>query len=132
MRVIEPGHTYQLTCFDGFENLFLTFMKREGINYPGNMGAHPGTNCQEVLRALIDRVKGLTGQAEQMEDMLSVQDNEVILTYLRLALLRFEKRAARRHGRILPAAILDDRANIEHAPTCEKCGHIGCAGSCHK
>jgi hypothetical protein len=51
VRVVEPGHTYQLECFDGCEALFLTFMKREGVLYPGNVGMHPGTNIQEVLRA---------------------------------------------------------------------------------
>jgi hypothetical protein len=55
MKVLEAGHKYELLSLDGGEPQILTFVKREGEGYPGNVGHHPGTTLQEVLRAEIDR-----------------------------------------------------------------------------
>ena len=137
MKVIDPGHVYNLDWLDGDpqqrcdwkdgvgegnvapENR-LTFVKREGPGYPGNVGRHPGTNIQEVLRALIDRVKYLDAQVPH-------QSNVLVLNALRRAIFNLEVRAAERHGRLdafsVPAA-------IELEPTCAKCGHVGCGGEC--
>lgn len=115
MRVLDPGHEYKLDVFDGAGAQFLRFMKRIGHGYPGNTGmSHAGTNCQEVIRALIDRVKYLHGQIPH-------EQNGVIIDALRTALLAFEVRAAERHGRAFVPTI-----TIEHEPTCLKCGHCGC------
>lgn len=59
MKVIDPGHVYELAHLDGQHVERLVFVKREGDGYPGNFGHHEGTNLQEVLRALIDRVEYL-------------------------------------------------------------------------
>ena len=67
-------------------------MKREGKGYPGNVGHYAGTNCQEVLRVLIDRVKYLEGQ-------IPCRENSLIISSLRTALWHFESRAADRHNR---------------------------------
>lgn len=120
MYIVESGHTYQLECFDGFETLFLTFVKREGEKYPGNVGTHPGTNCQDVLRVLIDRIKYLDGQIPDAT-------NSYALKNLRYAIYYMELRAAKRHGRILPEFPIDE---IELQSTCPKCGHVGCIGQC--
>lgn len=114
MRIIDAGHEYELAAFDGGATQVLTFMKREGPGYPFNSGSHGGTNCQEVLRSLIDRTKYLEAQ-------IPCPENEIILAGLRSALLAFEIRAARRHGRTL-----DTNGCIENAPSCSQCGHIGC------
>lgn len=116
MLVLDPGHVYELRVFDAAseQTAPLAFMKREGLGYPFNVGHHAGTNCQEVLRALIDRVKYLQHQ-------IPCPENLIILAGLRSALVAFEIRAARRHGRELTF-----EGDIEDAPTCRQCGHIGC------
>ncbi len=116
MKVIDPGHSYEPQEYDGetTENV-IVFMKREGQGYPGNIGHHAGTNCQEIIRILIDRVKYLDRQIPH-------EQNEQILRGLRRALFGFELRAAERHGRTLIYPL----APIENIPTCKKCGHIQC------
>lgn len=123
MRVIDPGHEYELDSYDGEQPNRLVFMKREGEGYPFNVGHHPGTNCQEVIRVLIDRVKYLQKQ-------IPCDENHALLMYLRDALVCLEDRAARRHGRVLR---LSDESplEVEDYPTCAGCGHIGCEGN-HK
>src|SRR3954469_9063701 len=100
-KILDAGHRYWLEVLDivgdsrkGAE--MLTFVKRQGPRYPGNSSYYPGTNCQEVLRALIDRVKHLNGQAAD-------EHNAAILRSLREALWLFESRAAKRYGRTLPS-----------------------------
>jgi hypothetical protein len=53
VRTLDPGHRYALANLDGDGEDMLTFVKREGMLYPGNVGSHAGTTMQEVLRALI-------------------------------------------------------------------------------
>jgi hypothetical protein len=130
VKVIDPGHEYELDWLDGKPPIErsggiedgnrLIFVKRAGAGYPGNKGSHPGTNMQEVLRALIDRVKYLDGQIHD-ERNLGVLEN------LRGALWLLEDRAAERHGRSLQSQV----RNIEHQLTCQRCGHVECQGKCH-
>lgn len=118
MKVLDQGHHYELDSFDGGKPQYIRFMKRIGEKYPHNIGpAYPGTNCQDVLRALIDRVEYLDWQIPHLQ-------NEVILGALRDALTAFEVRAAERHGRELFLSTI-----IEHEPTCRRCGHISCGCS---
>lgn len=139
MKVIDPGHVYALAFLDGaitspempklgvLLSNTLTFVKREGDGYPGNVGHHPGTNLQEVLRALIERVKYLERQVPH-------PNNPIIIFALRHSLWLLEQRAAERHGRpfTLPAAgvLRIEDSTIEDAPTCRLCGHIGCLEEC--
>lgn len=121
MKVIDPGHEYELTMLDlpeGFVET-LMFVKREGPGYPGNVGHHPGTNIQEVLRALIDRVKYLNNQITDAR-------NGRVISHLRNAMWLLEDRAAERHGRTLDVHMRE----IEKLPTCTKCGHVSCEGKC--
>lgn len=130
MKVLDPGHTFELQSYSGappepacgFPNV-LKFMKREGANYPGNVGHYEGTNCQEVLRALISRVKYLDTQ-------IACQHNEMVLLDLRHALWLFEVRAARRHGREL--RFFHPNWKIEDEPVCSRCGHIDCQDTCRR
>lgn len=123
MNETDSGHSYQLHNLDGeYPANNLTFVKRVGEGYPGNAGpAHPGTNCQEVIRTLIARVKYLQGQIPDVS-------NQHILWNLRSALYQFEDRAARRHGRVLDDLELPH--DIENVPPCPLCGHIQCGGKC--
>jgi hypothetical protein len=52
MKIIDPGHKYELDQLDGEGKEILTFVKRDtpSERYPGNQGHYPGTNMQEVLR----------------------------------------------------------------------------------
>lgn len=120
MEIVDPGHEYLLTSYDGKQVNHLVFMKREGDGYPFNVGHHAGTNCQEVLRALIARVKYLNKQIPSVY-------NWMVLVALRTALMRFEQRAAERHRRTLPDYSVE-HVEIESLPTCLGCGHIGCKG----
>lgn len=132
MKVIDPGHEYELDVYDTdrvndpsavayIVDARLRFVKREGPGYPFNVGHHAGTNCQEVIRVLIDRVQYLQKQ-------IPCDENVVVITKLREALWQFEQRAAERHGRSLSFAA---GQKIETLPTCKGCGHVGCEGE-HK
>ena len=127
MKVVDSGHYYLLDQLDNPIHPYLqplVFVKRVGDGYPGNEPpAHPGTNMQEVLRALIERVKYLDNQ-------IPCQNNIQALRSLRNALWMFETRAADRHGRLVEFLVEFKESLIETYPTCHKCGHIGCNGGC--
>jgi 8-oxo-dGTP diphosphatase len=122
MNAINPGHVYELFQMDCdselLERNLLTFVKREGPGYPGNVGHHAGTNLQDVMRALIDRVKYLNNQ-------IPAFSNRIVLLALRVALLALEIRAARRHHRSW-FYLFRHLKSIEALPFCQTCGHIGC------
>lgn len=120
MIVLDPGHKYQLAHLDGYATEILTFVKRKGDNYPGNLSSYEGTNMQEVLRALIDRIKYVNNQ-------IPCSQNEIVLLKLREVVLLLEERAAIRHKR----EPIRKSYEIELLSTCDKCGHIGCSGECH-
>jgi len=128
MKVLDPGHHYEVTNYDGGGTQRIAFMKRVGENYPNNTGGpYKGTNCQELLRVLIDRVRYLN------EVNIPDYRNEIILANLRSSLFQFESRALDRHG-----YELDDEDKeklfiipLETSPTCPTCGHIICKGNHH-
>jgi hypothetical protein len=132
MCVLDPGHKYTLTRLDTdghCSSESLRFVKRIGAGYPGNVGpAHAGTNMQEVLRALIDRLKYVREQALQLNDESSAIADARCISQLRDVLWRLEERAARRHGRPWPCVQAADSRHIEEIDTCPGCGHIGCEG----
>lgn len=119
MRVFDPGHVYLLEQLDGDEHEVLHFVKRQGEAYPGNVGHHPGTTTQEVLRVLIDRTKYVQAQ-------LPCAANVHLLANLRHSIWVLERRAAERHGRELQCSWHE----IELMPTCARCGHLECEGRC--
>lgn len=100
MEVVEPGHVYTLAWLDGgamarasggeatsHDGLMvedrLIFVRRDSKRGENN---HAGTQCQEVIRALIDRVQ----YCEAMEHW---EGNDDIIEHLREALVLFEARA---------------------------------------
>lgn len=109
LRILDRGHIYVLEALDGEFNQVLQFVKREGPNYPGNVGHHPGTTTQAVLRCLIERIQYVNNQIPDYR-------NDKAIELLREVILLFEQRAAERHGKILlkpefPIETYDTAAN---------------------
>lgn len=122
MRVIDPGHEFELSEIDNSARVQrLTFVKRVGENYPGNSGAHGGILTQEALRAIISRCKYMNAQGHCVE-------TDQIIHSLRMALYAFEVRAARCRGTWIELKTLE---GIEDIPVCLTCGHIQCDQSRH-
>jgi hypothetical protein len=121
MKVIDPGHYYELNVLDGDLPLpaYLRFVKREGPGYPGNKGQYPGTTCQEVLRACVDRLEYVNKQQPS-------HYTQEARSLIKDAIYNLEMRAAERHGRPYPGW---DEAT--HGKCCPKCNHVGCEGRCH-
>lgn len=98
MKVIEPGHIYQLACLDGDgEPQVLKFVNREAGT------EHEGTQTQEVLRAEIDMLDVLIDRTNHCDGCLPWPGNERIIKamseaqrQMRLALLYHEQRALER------------------------------------
>lgn len=93
MKIIEPGHIYRLNWLDGepggsdtlknpteYPDNFLVFVNREKGT------EHPGTQTQEVIRALINRTK-------HCDNCLRWEGNDLIIYHLRMALVLHEVRA---------------------------------------
>lgn len=120
MEVLDPGHAYSLTIYDNEITqrgpMYLHFMKRKGSGYPGNKTSYPGTNCQEVIRVLMDRIKYLDKQIPH-------NNNLMMLNNLMDCLYLLEQRAAERHDLNLIGIPL---STIDTCPTCPICGHIRC------
>jgi hypothetical protein len=116
MKVIDPGHVYEVDAVDGGSPQRIVFVKREGANYPGNVGSHPGTQMQELLRVLLHRARYVNAQIQS-------DDTDIAIRCMQEALGAMEVRHARKHNRRLMAGSFDE---IENAPTCKTCGHIEC------
>lgn len=121
MKIIDAGHIYEVDSLDGGEPQRIVFVKREGENFPFNKGTHPGANCQEYTRVLINRSEYLYSQKPHPLTAIAIWAYKI-------ALWSFEQRAANRHGRMLDIA---DVQELVCGVTCKKCGHIGCSGMCH-
>jgi hypothetical protein len=118
MKVIDPGHTYELAHLDGDDVTILRFVKRTGPNYPGNDGSREGTTMQEVLRAVLERCAYVNRQ-------IPCAETKAAMEHIAEAIRLFEVRAARRHGRKLPTR----EQSLKWVP-CVKCLHVGCHGEC--
>lgn len=124
MEVIDPGHMYGLWFFDndGSEPStgVLQFVKRNDPpeKYPGNTNAYPGTQIQEVLRALIDR-------AEYVNNQVPCEQTHEVIVHLINALWLLEQRHADRHDARDEFRIVDI-STVHTIPFCNKCGHIMC------
>lgn len=109
MRIIEQGHIYALETKEGNEQL-LTFVKSLPEDSSSN---HDGVLCQEVIRALIDRVLDLNSQ-------VPCHENIDIIERLRECLILFERRA---FSRTLAKSYAKTGLNVEELPT-QKNGHF--------
>jgi len=121
MKILDPGHAYIVQSYSPIGGIVeygepIYFFKKIGEGFPGNTGEpHIGTNCQELLRVLIDRVKYLDNQ-------IPCEENKKIISSLRNALYNFEYRAAKRRNQLN----WDFSDPIENEPACKECGHINC------
>lgn len=99
MKVIEPGHIYFIPHQLGKPGgQILTFFRTDGTPEEN----HPGSNSQEFIRVLIDRLKHKDGNVNCIE-------NGDLLYGLRFALLNYEARAWRRKQEKL------NKTSLEHA-----------------
>lgn len=99
MKILEPGHIYELQNFDSTDSSngtqLLVFVNREKNT------EHAGTQTQEVLRALIDRTI-------HCDNCLRWPGNDQIIYHLRMALVLHEARALERSvqkDRLLPELV---------------------------
>ena len=121
MRVIDPGHLFELDHLDGRDTELLRFVKRIGDKYPGNAApAYEGTTMQEVLRALISRSQYVNTQRPCMQTALAIK-------LLREALRCMEIRAARERGDAAAEDAIRVMPSLEFEPTCVGCGHVLCS-----
>jgi len=119
MKILDPGHEYILAELDKEDHEWplhtLRFVKREGDNFPGNVGHYHGTTTQEVIRVLIDRIKYVDNQKPH-------GTNRRALLLLRDILIVLEERAASQHGLLLGYF----NCEVEDIPVCPHCGHWAC------
>ena len=114
MKVIEPGHVYDLDTLDGDgKPVRLIFVNRE----PGT--EHAGTQTQEVLRAAIDALECLIDRTNHCDGCVRWEGNDRIVKamseaqrQMRLALLHHEARALERkldRGDLKPEKLITDK-----------------------
>jgi hypothetical protein len=88
MKIIDPGHVYELKQLGDNNTQTLKFIKRSGgaVQYDQEWA---GLQTQEVLRALIDRTKYL-------DTVLECKETKEAIKHLQMALYWYEVRALRR------------------------------------
>lgn len=96
MKVIEPGHVYELDVLDGATEEKMYFVNREG-------NPHRGTQTQEYIRCLLEMLEVLIDRTNHCDGCLRWEGNDQIVKHfseaqrrLRLALLLHEQRALER------------------------------------
>lgn len=83
MRVLDPGHRYALDNLETDGETVLQFYKDPALH---DGDGYSGPSCQEVLRAVIDRVQALDAERQW-------EGNAAIIYDLRHAIAGFEARA---------------------------------------
>lgn len=120
MRILEPGHVYELSSLDGTLKQTLTFVNR-GLT-PG-APIHPGTQNQDVLKITIDVLEAVIDRVNQLDSEKSWESNPRIIKaltdaqrLLRLSILYHEERA-------LEQKVEKNSISIENLPLGDD-GHI--------
>lgn len=85
MREIYKGHLFELNHLDGEGKSLLQFVQRKPYHEPKE-----GVTSQEVIRAVIARVKAL-------DEETPWEGNKRILYHLRMVIALHEARAVERH-----------------------------------
>src|SRR5215471_554231 len=109
MRVIEPGHIYEVQQLDGNgEAGRIVFVNREAGDQ------HPGTQTQEILRVCVDMLSVLIDRTNHCDACLRWEGNDRIVKamseaqrQMRLSILFHEQRVLERRyaqGKFDPAA----------------------------
>lgn len=119
MKVLDPGHLYELLTLDGKKRQTLRFVKRCDLKnperFPGNFTRYSGTNMQSVIRCLIERI-------DYLQNQISHRNNIAIHQRLLECLWLLEDRAAERHGLDFDFRVED----MTELPMCSECGHVTC------
>lgn len=96
MKILRPNHRYELQNFDqqADPGQVIQFIEKEQVtsDSPNLVTIHDGTTNEEVLRVLIDRLRGLGAK-------LPSRENSIAVTKLEEALMWLEKRTADRKAR---------------------------------
>lgn len=119
MKVIEPGHVYELDQIDKTEETkpqVITFVNRDGTG--GH--THAGTQTQEILRVVIDMMNVVVDRTNHCDNCIRWEGNDRIIKAMteiqrqaRLALLIHEERALERkmeRGDLKPEQVVVDGA----------------------
>ena len=93
MRVIDPGHEYELEGFEGTPQV-LSFIKKEPVPESDNLlqTVYDGTTNEEVIKVLIDRLTYLYGKFPSKETTHAIGN-------LASALYHLESRTRERKAR---------------------------------
>lgn len=116
MKILDPGHSFELDSYDGDAVQRLDFVKREGSGYPENIGRRPGTTMQEVIRAILNRANYVNKQTPCLE-------TEGVIQCQQQSILLLETRAKRVKGKFLTVPSIEEL--LEYS-TCKTCGHVCC------
>lgn len=97
MKILEPGHIYELSSLDGELRQTLTFVNRALT--PGST-KHPGTQNQDAIKITIDVLEVIVDRVNQLDSEKTWDGNARIIKVitdaqrlLRLAILYHEERA---------------------------------------
>ena len=114
MRVIDPGHIYEVQNVDGDGSQRIEFVRRRDDEAVvlDQTSRREGILTQELLRVAIDRTLYLNAEGP-------CHENIEIIDCLRRALSLYESRAARR--------TVEKHPMIERADVCEVCQHLLCS-----
>ena len=93
MKVIVPGHRYELDSLEGGAPQQIQFIHKELVSEEASFRTvADGTTNEELLRVLIDRMHNLQNKAP-------CRENSIVLTHLEEALMWLDKRTANRVAR---------------------------------
>lgn len=95
MKVLEPGHVYELANLDSDGVQVLTFLRRSSPAIQHEFD-HPGTNTQELIRVIIDLTKIVIDRTQFLDEVIPAIENQDLIWHARMLLLGYEGRAYRR------------------------------------
>lgn len=100
MKILNPNHKYELANFENPNNpgQIIQFIEKAYDGYGPVKTLNDGTTNEEVLRVLIDRLRGLG-------DKLPCRENSIAITKCEEALMWLEARTADRKARGVEATM---------------------------
>lgn len=94
MKVLTPGHKYELASFEGGPPQTLQFIEKQPVEEKSEelCTVNDGTTNEQVLAVVIDRMKYL-------QDRVPCDKNKLVITRLHQALEALESRTQERKAR---------------------------------
>lgn len=94
MKILRPGHRYELANFEGGPSQIIQFIEKTPVSAgsPELKTVNDGTTNEELLRVLIDRMNS-------MQAKFPCRENAIATTHFETGLLWLEKRTADRKAR---------------------------------